>query len=108
MESDNSDKKPDRPWLFKKGQSGNPVGRPKGSVGLKTWAKEYLSSMNEEERMDFMDGLPKEVIWKMAEGNPHNTEESKVEVQVVTPIYGNKSIQGHDSDAKDIQPAKEN
>ena len=71
MESETSDKKQlDRPWLFKKGQSGNPAGRPKGSVGLKTWAKEYLASMTEEERMDFMEGLPKIDIWKMAEGNP--------------------------------------
>lgn len=73
MDTDTSDvKQNDRPWLFKKGQSGNPAGRPKGTVGLKTWAKEYLASMTEEERMEFMDGLPKVDIWKMAEGNPQN------------------------------------
>jgi hypothetical protein len=53
MESETSDKKQsDRPWLFKKGQSGNPAGRPKGSVGLKTWAKECIASMTEEERLE--------------------------------------------------------
>lgn len=72
MESETSDNKQSRPWLFKKGQSGNLAGRPKGSVGLKTWAKEYLSSMTDEERLEFMDGLPKDIIWKMAEGNPEN------------------------------------
>ncbi len=57
-----------KPWLFKKGQSGNPSGRPKGSISLKTYAKQMLERMNDEERQEFMDGLPKEVIWEMAEG----------------------------------------
>lgn len=29
-------------------------------------------TMTPEERDAFMEGLPKEVIWKMAEGNPEN------------------------------------
>lgn len=61
-----------KPWLFKKGVSGNPGGRPIGSKSLKTYAKEYLASMTDDERQEFMDGLPKDIIWKMAEGNPAN------------------------------------
>lgn len=71
--SDNSEKKhisEDKPWLFKPGQSGNPNGRPKGTFSLKTYAKKYLQEMTDEEKLAFMEGLPKEVIWKMAEGNP--------------------------------------
>ena len=59
-----------RPWLFQPGQSGNPGGRKKGSKSLKTYAQEMLRDMNEEERLEFLKGLDKKVIWEMAEGKP--------------------------------------
>jgi hypothetical protein len=60
-----------RPWLWKKGQSGNLKGRPKGKT-MKEYIKEYLACMTEEERQEFLNGIPKEIIWKMAEGNPQD------------------------------------
>lgn len=60
-----------RPGTWRKGQSGNIHGRPKGKT-MKEWAKEYLSKMNDTERDDFMHGLSKDIVWKMAEGNPDN------------------------------------
>lgn len=58
----------DRPWLFKPGVSGNPGGRPKGSKSLKTYAKEYLLSLTDEEKLEYMKGMDKRVIWEMSEG----------------------------------------
>lgn len=74
-----------KPYMWKKGQSGNPAGRPKGKT-LKEWTKDYLSRMTDEERDEFMQGIPKEVIWKMAEGNP--SEDKNVSITVPAPILG--------------------
>lgn len=67
-----------KPWLWKKGQSGNLKGRPKGKT-LKEYTRDYLAKMTEEEREDFLDGLPKELIWKMSEGNPHSDDKLEVD-----------------------------
>jgi len=61
-------------WLkgyqFVKGKSGNPGGRPKGAKSLKTFVREYLESMPEDQKIEFLDTLPGELIWKMGEGMP--------------------------------------
>ncbi len=59
-----------RPWLFQKGKSGNPGGRPKGTKSLKTRAREYLEGLSDEEAVDYFNGLNKLDVWKMGEGNP--------------------------------------
>lgn len=59
-----------KPWQFQPGKSGNPAGRPKGSKSLKTFAKEYLLSLTDEEKMEFMKGMDKKIIWEMAEDKP--------------------------------------
>lgn len=56
-----------QPYQFKKGQSGNPGGRPAGK-SLKEYAKEMIAAMTEEERQEYLMGIDKKVIWEMAEG----------------------------------------
>lgn len=74
METD--EQKENRPWLYKKGQSGNPNGRPKGSISMKTYIKNKLATMTDEERETFLEGIDKKVLWEMAEGKA----EAKAEV----------------------------
>lgn len=64
----------DKPWLFKPGQSGNPEGRPKGSVSIMTEIKRYLKENPEklEELMHYYIDEPKmrELLLKMIDGMP--------------------------------------
>jgi hypothetical protein len=68
------------PWQFKPGVSGNPLGRPVGTISLKEYAKKMIQEMTEPERMEFLRGLPKKVIWEMAEGKPKQDMDLKGEV----------------------------
>ena len=70
MEEESQEQPNSRPWLYKKGQSGNPGGRKKGSKTMKTWLKERLAVMTNEEREVFIEGINKLDLFKMAEGNP--------------------------------------
>lgn len=81
------------PYMWKPGQSGNPKGRPKEKT-MKEWARDVLQKMTDEERKKFFIGMPKEVIWKMAEGNPAQDLTSGGEKLKVVPIYNGASVAG--------------
>lgn len=78
-----------KPWLWKKGQSGNIMGRPKGKT-MKEYARGYLERMTDEERDEWLEGLSKDIIWRMSEGNPETktdiTSGGKPIIQVATEI----------------------
>jgi len=74
MNPDNQAENRNPDGTFKEGVSGNPAGRPKGK-SLKEFAREYLMSLPEEEKLAYLDKLPKDVVWKMAEGNPKQDTE---------------------------------
>ena len=71
-----------QPYQFKKGQSGNPSGRKAGE-SMKEFAKRYMACLTEDEKLDFMHGLSKDIIWKMGEGNPESKTEASVVVKNV-------------------------
>ena len=58
-------------WLkqyqFQKGQSGNPGGARKGKR-LKTFAREMLEAMPEEDKAEFLKEIEPKIVWEMAEG----------------------------------------
>lgn len=76
MEEEQQEQINNRPWLYKKGQSGNPKGRPPGTFSLKEYVKKKLAALTDEEREEYLDGLDKKAVWEMGEGKA----ESKTDI----------------------------
>lgn len=97
-----------RPYMWKKGQSGNVLGRPKGKT-MKEWARQYMERMTDEERDEFMEGIPKEIIWKMAEGNPETKQETTVIMpEPIAPTKPLNEILTNNSVQEDTKLTEEN
>lgn len=76
--SDTTDEK-QKPWLFQKGESGNPNGRPKGTFSIKTRIIERLES-NPEELEKMVQVLISDypaLVLQMIDGRPSQSREQE-------------------------------
>ena len=65
---------------WRPGFSGNLNGRKPGK-SLKEFSKDYLAKLTDKEKDDWLAGLPREIIWRMAEGQPKQDTELSGEVK---------------------------
>ena len=91
-------------YQWKKGQTGNAKGRPKGKT-LKTFAREYLMSLSDDEKIEYLKTLPGDIVWRMAEGNPETSPAVQLKVELPEPLL--KNVRDHNSDRKAIEAHEE-
>ena len=80
------------------GNSGNLKGRPKGQT-LKEYRRLKFANMTEKEKEEFLKDIPKELQWRMAEGNPKQDTEigSNPELPFILKIVQKNGTTGENS-----------
>lgn len=84
-----------KPYQWKKGQSGNSLGRYVGGLSGKERMKRKIAGMTDDEFEEFIEGQTKTDLFKMAEGNPDNKLQGDKDAPFIlrlTDINGNSII----------------
>lgn len=81
-----------KPYLWKKGQSGNPKGGKSIKRSMKEFVANYLSELSTEDKIEFLQKIDPAFAWRMAEGNPAQDLTSKGEQIIPIPILGDVQI----------------
>lgn len=81
-----------KPYMWKKGQSGNIMGRPPGKT-MKEYARQYLERMTDEERDEWLDGLDKNIIWEMGEGKASQKLEGGLKVELTYDLETKNKVE---------------
>ena len=107
---------------WKKGESGNPNGRPKGSISVVSALKRELAKVPEGEKKTYLELLVKRIMKKgivdgdtsmikdiidRVDGKAKETHEHLGEIKIEQPIYGGQSVQKHEGNRENIQPEQE-
>lgn len=85
---------------FPPGVSGNPSGRPKGT--MKDYLRRKFMEMSDEEKEEFLEKVPAEMQIKLAEGNPAQDVTSAGERIIPIPILSN--VPTDNSNQQDTEP----
>ena len=100
---DNTDKKQGK-HLFQKGVSGNPNGRPKGSISIKDKIRQHLEAHPEEveEIVQHFVKENRELMWQMLEGRPDVKTDVTSGGETIKPILveflnGNRTEENRDT-----------
>ena len=93
-----------KPFQWKKGQSGNPSGRPTDT--LKAYQAKKYREMTPEEKEKELEKMPPELRWRMAEGNPKQDTDVTSGGDKIIPIFsgGSVNVPSNESNSQDIQP----
>ena|SRR3990167_2599018 len=89
-----------RPYQWKKGQSGNALGRYLGGKSGKERARAMIASMTDDEFEDFMEGMNKKDIWEMGEGKAETKTDITTKGESINPVLV-KFLNGKDETTKD-------